>query len=276
MKILQISPTFLVAPIVIAAPLAAIAEQPPTSATLAEISARGRLLAGYDRAAWHATDAVLALHPDNSLVGNYIAKQEATGKWRVVFGKRSPTEDSFLISYEAVQLDSPSAFAASARVPPIADTAWFLKASRTVDTVRAAFRPEPQRPYNIAVLPSPSGDWFVYVYPAVTTAGVWPLGGDTRYTVSADGQTILSTRQLHRAILERTLQNESDSKVVAAFHTHALACIPEDTDVFVVLSRQPQVREYIVCEPFMYVVEIDGAIQFLGLTKDILGERTKK
>jgi hypothetical protein len=30
---------------------------------LAEITGRGRLLAEYDQAAWHATDAVMATHP---------------------------------------------------------------------------------------------------------------------------------------------------------------------------------------------------------------------
>ena len=39
------------------------ASQKPTSAELAAITDRGRLLAEYDAAAWHATDAVLDAHP---------------------------------------------------------------------------------------------------------------------------------------------------------------------------------------------------------------------
>lgn len=39
------------------------ASNKPTDAELVAITARGRLLAEYDQAAWHATDVVLATHP---------------------------------------------------------------------------------------------------------------------------------------------------------------------------------------------------------------------
>ena len=52
------------------------------------ISARGRLLAEYDQAAWHGTDAVLALKPVDSLVRGYLARRRADGLWEVVFGKQ--------------------------------------------------------------------------------------------------------------------------------------------------------------------------------------------
>lgn len=41
----------------------------------AQITARGRLLAQYDQAAWHATDALLATNPDRQAAPLYVAKK---------------------------------------------------------------------------------------------------------------------------------------------------------------------------------------------------------
>jgi len=43
-----------------------------------------------------------------------------------------------------------------------------------------------RRPYNVAVLPAEKGQVWVYVVPAPTKIGVWPLGGDARYLISED------------------------------------------------------------------------------------------
>lgn len=62
----------------------------------------------------------------------------------------------------------------------------------------------------------------------------------------------------------------------ARWHTHVLSCIPEDTDILAVLSRDQSFREYIACDPFIYVVNTDGSIQYLGLTKEVLSDEQKK
>ena len=36
--------------------------------------------------------------------------------------------------------------------------------------------------------------------------------------------------------------------------------VPEDTDVFLVLSRKPLIDEFIVSEHFLYHVQTDGSI----------------
>src|SRR4051812_42708433 len=51
------------------------------------ISTRGRMLAEYDQAAWHGTDAVMELRPDQSRMGGYLARRRADGLWEVVFGR---------------------------------------------------------------------------------------------------------------------------------------------------------------------------------------------
>ncbi len=62
----------------------------PSVADLAAITARGRGLAEYDVAAWHATDAVQDLKPEPGSTRYYIAKKGELG-WVVAFGRLNET-----------------------------------------------------------------------------------------------------------------------------------------------------------------------------------------
>src|ERR1044072_6701700 len=81
---------------------------PPASASeRAQIPERGRQLAEYDVAAWHATDAVQALSPPEGSVARYIAMKTEAG-WAVVFDRLNEKRDKFLVAYEATQGETPS------------------------------------------------------------------------------------------------------------------------------------------------------------------------
>jgi hypothetical protein len=240
----------------------------PTVAQLAEITARGRALAAYDSAAWHGTDAVAALKPANGSIERYIARPTPTG-WIVAFGRLTAARDTFLISYEAVhaaQAGQFEGFTGVAHDKRLVDADYYVRAARALDTAAVDFGPV-RRPYNLASLPGPLGEWWVYVYPAPTVLGVWPLGADTRYLISADGRTILEKRRLHNSVIEfsaRSLPPEPGSTIHSGMHTAVLAEIPEDTDVFHVLTRTPRVPEYVMTDHFVYRIDTDGKINFLG------------
>ena len=107
--------------------------------------------------------------------------------------------------------------------------------------------------------------------PAVTKEGVWPLGGDVRYRVSPDGAKVVEKRQLHKSIIEREAPEQNDEKQVAmGMHTHILDDVPEDSDVFHVLSRKPSVPEVIATTQYVFQVDVDGAIKYLGKADEIL------
>jgi hypothetical protein len=217
--------------------------KPLSDSELAAITARGRMLAEYDFASWHATDAVVALKPAQGVVARYIARK-TDGRWVVVFGKLNETKDDFLIAYEATQGSSPEEFSVKTYDPPEKDTGFFWAAAQGIQISLQSSHLESQ-PYNTYVLPLDSGQFYVYVLPAQTTADVYPLGGDTRYLLSADGSRIIETRELHRTILETKHPSPSGKKTVAGFHTHVLTDTPEDTDVFHVLTQSPPLPEYV-------------------------------
>jgi hypothetical protein len=240
----------------------------PTESQLTDITTRGRALAGYDFAAWHGGDAVTALKPANGTITRYVARETPKG-WVVAFGRLTAARDTFLVAYEALRTSSSGPFEGFTVVPhptPVVDTDYYMRAIRAMDTAGVVFGPV-RRSYNVAVLPAPKGNWWVYLFPAPTVTGVWPLGGDERFLISADGRTILERRRLHNRIIEfsaNQLQKPSGATVASGVHTAVLANIPEDTDVFHVLSRTPKVPEYVMTDAFIYRIDVDGKIVFLG------------
>ena len=116
----------------------------------------------------------------------------------------------------------------------------------------------------------------MYLVPAPTRAGVWPLGGDVRYRLSEDGSQVLEKRQLHKTVIEIEPPEEDGKQQSAGIHTHILEAIPEDTDVFHVLTRQPNVPEIIVTQTFVFVVEANGDLKCQGLTEDVVEKEADK
>ena len=234
----------------------------PSSAELAATSVRGRMLAEYDAAAWHATDAVEALHADHTAAPIYLARR-VFGQWEVVFGRLSPEHDKFLIVYRASQGTTRSEFAAKKVEPPAEDRGFYLEAAKAIETATRDFGRQ-QRPYNSYVLPTEDGRLYVYLLPGQTTEGVYPLGGDVRYTITLDGSTIADKRQMHTAIIEKKAALPEGQNLAGGYHTHVLNKEVEDSDVYHVLTRKPSIPEYVgTPDKHVYEIETDGNIKLV-------------
>lgn len=233
--------------------------KPLTDSELAAVSARGRMLAEYDVASWHSTDAVIALKPAQGAVTRYIARKTDIG-WVVAFGRFNETKDAFLIVYEATQASSPKEFTVKTNDPPLPDTGFFYVAAKGIQLSLENSHLE-KRPYHTYVLPLDSGQFYVYVLPAQTTANVYPLGGDTRFLLSYDGSRIIETRPLHKTILEVRHSVPAGKTPAGGFHTHILTDTPEDTDVFHVLRQNPPLPEFVGTKSGNYEVETNGTIK---------------
>ena len=250
-------------------------KEPPTKEELAAITDRGRDLAGYDAAAWHASDAVQAKQPKEGSVVRYIARK-IDKKWVVAFGRLDEKGEKFLIAYEATQGDKPDVFDVKEMTPPKEDTGFFLSAAKAIDTSLKDFVEHfegEQRPYNVAVLPAEKGQIWVYLVPAPTKPNVWPLGGDVRYLISADGTKIVSKRQLHKSVIEVEPPKDKNNQQVGGIHTHVLDDTPEDTDVFHVLTRKPAVPEMVITKQFVFQVDPDGSVKYVGKSEDVLKKK---
>jgi len=223
-------------------------EKPATESELAEITARGKMLAEYDQEAWHSTDAVLALSPKEGSFEIYVGKKNGN-IWTVGYGKLNEKKDKFLITYEAVQQAAPKDFKVETFSKPKEDAGFFLMAAKAIETAKAEFVPAERRPYNVAVLPAKDEQFYVYFMPAQTKVGVFPIGGDVRFLVSKDGTKLVEIRQLHKSIIE--FQVPSGIKPDTGYHTAILDEIPE----------------LVVTQKFVYRIETDGTIRYLMTTE---------
>ena len=227
----------------------------PTPAELLAITARGKILAEYDVAAWHATDVVQDQKPEKGSTRYYIAKKGDAG-WLVVFGRLNETHDKFLTLYQATQGTRPEFFTVKKFDPPVASTDFYFCAAKAFESALKDLGPV-NRPYNAYAIPSQTGQLYVYLLPAQTENGIYPLGGDVRYTFTADGNAMVEKRQMHKSILEFTIQKGT----VAGSHTHVLSLTPEDSDVFYVLTRKPAIPEYVgTMDKKIWVIQTDGTI----------------
>jgi hypothetical protein len=226
------------------------------------ISERGRAIAAYDAAAWHGSDAAMALKPDYVTAPRYLARlRPESGRWEVVFGRLSATRDSFVFAYRAVQvLSGGTLYTATRVVPAEADTGYYVRAARALELAERDFGKQ-SRPYNSVVLPIVgTAEWFVYLVPAPTKVGYWPLGADVRYRITPDGMSMVAKRRLHNTVLEYGPPKPGAHRLEAGYHSAVVADEPEDTDVFLVLTRQPQVPEYIVSASYYFRIDTDGRI----------------
>jgi len=228
---------------------------------MTDVTARGQALFEYDQAAWHGTDAVRGMHPPKEWHPRFIARKSDNG-WSVAFGVLNGQRDRFLIGYEATQGSTLQDFTAKKLDPPREDTGFYLVAAKAIGVALLNFEGE-KRPYNVAALPAPNDQLYVYVYPAQTKADVFPLGGDVRYLITADGANIVEKRQLHKSIIEmRPDSIPKGTQSAGGVHTHVLSDVPEDTDVFHVLVRKPPQPEFIgTSKKKLYEISPDGSIR---------------
>ena len=234
------------------------AQREPSTAELTAITARGQMLAAYDTEAWQATDAIMAAHPKAEPSGRYIAHLTEAG-WVVDFGHLSGAGNKFLVNYEATQVAGPAHFDVKSFDPVREDGGWNLAAAKGIETATRDFG-RTDRPYNIAALPKSSGGMYVYLYPAQVKAGVYPLGADVSYLLSPDGTRVIEKRQMHKTILEYAPPADRSESVAGGYHTHVLSEVPEDTDVMLVLTRQPRVPETVGAGAYIYTIATDGTI----------------
>jgi hypothetical protein len=234
-------------------------ETKPAAPDFAGTTAKGRMLAEYDAAAWHSTDAVQALNPKEGSVNKYVARKTKAG-WTVMYGRISDTWDKFLIAYETVQGDTPEKFTVKEHNPPLDDKGYFLHAARANETVRSNYIHE-NRAYNVSVLPADAGKFYVYIIPAQMTDGIYPFGGDAFYLISDDGWTILEKHQLHDTVIEDKIEAKDKNPPASRHHADTLSDVPVETDVFYVLSRKPLLPEYVTAGKSKYLIKVDGTIE---------------
>lgn len=195
----------------------------------------GRQLYLHDRAAWLATDAMLAdkrMRKLQKSIGGWVTEPTALGL-RVIFISRDDTPRRL---YE-IDVDEAERLSEATVESPTPLTAEHLAQLRARNLATSQSFLQCARKYNTVVLPSSSG-MRVYLMPGFAQHGVYPLGGYHLYEIDGVGEKILSSRKFTNSCIEHQDSPKGlpkGAKPSFGMFTHLLDPQPTEAHVFVSL-----------------------------------------
>jgi hypothetical protein len=147
------------------------------------------------------------------------------------------------------------------KVPP-ADAAAFLRA---LDGARAgaATSAHLSPPYLEAAFKDKSnGAFLVYLQARPEGSRMVRFGGDVLVRLAADGGAVAEVRPLHDAAVNVAVPAKGGAE--PTLHSHAAGDLPTETDIATVLEH-PALAPHLVLTPhYMFRIEADGAITYIG------------
>lgn len=240
---------------------ASAAAQPPIREfPLATVEELGRAIYRQDRAAWVATDLLLAKVPDLKaahVVGWIVGEAGQAQRVRFLRDTGAGLEAGYDIDVSpdfVATLSEPS----DRRLTAVELAMW--KAHKSA--VAGLTEVEVCRPgYNAVVLKDPEQDgWIVWMLAPMPRAGVIPVGIHYRFTVTADGTKVLRRDALTKAcaVLDPRDGAKDRSIPEAIGITHVVSGAPVETEVF--LQIQSGIAMYVVTEAGVWAIK-DGSIR---------------
>ncbi|HEY5722234.1 MAG TPA: hypothetical protein VIT45_07915 [Allosphingosinicella sp.] len=239
---------FFLAPIVAAllwAPVVALAKEAPATpaaadeaAKLAAIGERGRLLFDLDRAAWVATDALMAKVPGfaQSRLNGYIVERENDGFVVTFYGGEGDTLTAAHIVHVAGGRVTSSETIEPASRMALTPLQLRLAKARSVRPGKDV-RPCTRAAFNVAIVPPTGQDspMEIYLTSPQVEKDVYPFGGHYRLILAADG-SIASTRKFTNACLDMPRPPGAGGEEGVLFVTHLLDPVPTEIHVFMSLQ----------------------------------------
>jgi hypothetical protein len=224
-----------------------------------------------DQAVWHATDALMALHPQAEMmkekVGGWIVESQPEATLvRFIRQSDNGTEAAYDIRYPAgadYTHDKPEVTEPQDRHLSDAEKAQFSARTLALKSITQRCGDN----YNTIVLKDPESDgWLAWALAATTNPNLVMAGGHHRLTVSADGTKVIHMDALSRscAVMEKS-SAPNGSKVAALMTTQLVSNLPVETFVFLSLENRIPI---VVMTPDRSVWGVtDGKIAKLDLSR---------
>lgn len=206
-----------------------------TQAAVTQAEFLGRQMYLHDRAAWLATDAMLAdkrMRKLKASIGGWVTEPSAHGVRVIFVSKDTPSRRLYEIDVDEGERISEATLESPA---PLA--AEHLGQLRARDLAAAQSFMMCAKQYNVVVMPSSEGQR-VYLMPAFSELGVFPLGGYHLYEVDGAGEKILSSRTFSKGCMAHNDAPKGLPKGAtpsAGMFTHLLDPQPTEVHVFVSL-----------------------------------------
>lgn len=223
--------------------------------SLAKVSRMGLEIYRYDRAAWMASDVLMAA-PDKSafsaLRGWIVVPDGDALKVRFI----AEGDDGVLRAGWDVRVDNRGAgpLTAAPDEPLPADQLAMFKARQTAGSNIGRLRCS-QRLNTVVVKDPDSDGWLVWLLTSTTDANIVPIGGHYRFTISADGASVVRRDMLSNSCLPMPKPASSGGQPAGLGVTQIVSSGPVETHVF--LSIQNRLPIYVSAGDRLFAVEGD-------------------
>lgn len=226
----------------------------------ARIRNAGRWLALYEIVCDRADDA-LAEAGASVGRGPCLAQRTRAG-WSVAYGQ---WRNEGFEQRAVVQLNSSREVTGSDTTASTVREGWAYEFGRAASVGQSEAQNElgaltDSHAYGVIVAAYPWHDTVLttYVFPDPDEGTV--LGGDVRVEIDADTGSIRGSQRLHNGVVPMSgSPQNSRASVLTAVRT----CVPTETDVFMVLRREPRIPHIVVAEAWIYGIEPNGAVKVL-------------
>lgn len=207
---------------------------------LAKVSRIGQEIYRYDRAAWLATDVLLAA-PDKSVLQDLrgwivVPEGEALKVRFIAAGENGVFRPGFDVVVNEQGAGPMTTAPENAPLPP--DQLAMFKARQTA--ANNVGRLVCSGRFNTVVMDDPDSDgWLVWLLTATDQANVVPIGGHYRFTISADGASVMRRDMLSNSCINGQMPPDG-AQPAMLFFTQIVSKGPVETHVFQsILNRVP-------------------------------------
>lgn len=215
------------------------------------VGAMGLAIFEQDRAAWVATDAMLA-HLNGTipsdLRGWIVVKDGENQRVRFVRMDGETLKPGWDIVVRQGRAGAVEVVADGALTA--AEQAQFRARTTAIQNI-GRLRCSPQ--LNVVVLDDPDSDgWLVWLLTATTDADIVPVGGHYRFRISADGLTVMRRDMLSNSCLNMSKPQADGGEPAAMVVSQIVSGGPVETHVF--LSIQNQMPIYVMAGDQLFEV----------------------
>lgn len=245
------------APAVQAFPVQADADAPPAKVEVWSLQQTGEIGSAIfiqDRAAWRATDVLLAHidgETDHGLIGWIVVEQGDARLVRFLSGDPAAPLPGYDILVDK-NGDAGPAIKSKDAVLPDDQVAHYLARNTAIANVGAL---RCTANFNTVVLDDPDSDsWLVWLLAATSESDVVPMGGRYRFHVSADGRTLEKREQLSGGCLNMDRPPAAPDGEVLGIGTTVLVA-PQPLEIHVFLSLLNRLPIYVMAGDKIWSVE---------------------
>ena len=248
------------APAVQAFPAQADADAPPAKVEVWSLQQTGEIGSAIfiqDRAAWRATDVLLAHidgETDHGLIGWIVVEQGDARLVRFLSGDPAAPLPGYDILVDK-NGDAGPAIKSKDAVLPDDQVAHYLARNTAIANVGAL---RCTASFNTVVLDDPDSDsWLVWLLAATSESDVVPMGGHYRFHVSADGRTVEKREQLSGGCLDLDRRQSGQNGQPVGLVTNVIVA-PQPLEIHVFLSLLNRLPVYVVAGDKLWSVR--GAV----------------